>query len=99
MIRMRKKYPVFGRGNLQFVPCANNRVVAYIREGEGQTVLVVNNLSRFAQPAELDLRAFQGKVPVEVFGGHAFPAIGAQPYFLTLSPHAFFWFRLDTPPS
>ena len=95
LIRVRKKYPVFGRGTLKFVPCENRRVVAYLRAHDDQTVLVVNNLSGFAQPAELDLRAFQGRVPVELLGNHAFPRIGEQPYFLSLSPHSFFWFRLD----
>jgi maltose alpha-D-glucosyltransferase/alpha-amylase len=95
LIRVRKKYPVFGRGTLKFVPCENRRVVAYLRAHDDQTVLVVNNLSGFAQPAELDLRAFQGRVPVELLGNHAFPHIGEEPYFLSLSPHSFFWFRLD----
>src|SRR5207244_5511403 len=95
LIRVRKQYPVFGRGTLKFVPCENRRVVAYLREYDGMTALVVNNLSRFAQPAELDLRPFVGRVPVEMLGNHAFPRIGEQPYVLTLSPHSSFWFRLD----
>jgi len=95
LIRVRKQYPVFGRGTLKFVPCENRRVVAYLREHDGMTALVVNNLSRSAQPAELDLRAFAGRVPVEMLGGHSFPRIGEQPYVLTLSPHSSFWFRLD----
>jgi maltose alpha-D-glucosyltransferase/alpha-amylase len=97
LIRVRKKYPAFGRGSLQFVPCENRRVVAYLREYDSQSLLVVNNLSAFAQPAGLDLRTFRGRIPVELLGNHAFPAIGEQPYFLTLSPHSFFWFRLDHP--
>jgi maltose alpha-D-glucosyltransferase / alpha-amylase len=95
LVRVRKKYPVFGRGTLKFVPCENRRVAAYLREYEGQTVLVINNLSAFAQPAELDLRGFQGMVPVEMLGNHDFPRIGDKPYFVTLSPHSFFWFLLD----
>ena len=71
--------------------------VAYVRAYEAQTVLVVNNLSRFAQPVELDLRPWQGLVPVEMMGGAAFPAIGERPYFLTLGPHSFLWFLLNPP--
>jgi maltose alpha-D-glucosyltransferase/alpha-amylase len=95
LIRVRKKYPVFGRGSLKFVPCANRRVIAYLREDAEQTVLVVNNLSAHAQPAELDLRGLTGLVPVELLGNHAFPPIGQGPYFLSLSPHTYFWFRLE----
>jgi len=95
LIRVRKKYPVFARGSLRFVSCENRRVIAYLREYEDQTVLVVNNLSAFAQPAELDLRPYAGAVPVELLGNHEFPRITERPYFLSLSPHSFLWFRLD----
>ena len=97
IIRVRKQYPLFARGSLEFVPCHNSRVVAYLRRYGEQTALVVNNLSRFSQPAQLDLRAYEGCVPVEMIGNTPFPAIGAQPYVLSMSPHAFFWFRLDRP--
>ncbi|MFL5806265.1 MAG: maltose alpha-D-glucosyltransferase [Roseiflexaceae bacterium] len=97
MIRLRKRYPVFGRGAIEFLHPANNKVLVYIRQGEGQTVLVVNNLSRYVQPVELDLRHYNGWTPVEIFGETRFPPIGELPYFLTLAPHGFYWFRLDSP--
>ena len=56
---------------------------------------IVNNLSAYAQPAAIDLRNYQGMVPVELLGNHDFPPIGEQPYFLSLSPYSFFWFRLE----
>lgn len=95
LIQARKRFPLFGRGSLKFVPCANQRIVAYTREHEGQVALIVNNLSRFAQPAELDLRAFQDMVPVEILGNHSFPRIGPQFYFLSLTAHSFYWFLLE----
>jgi maltose alpha-D-glucosyltransferase/alpha-amylase len=98
LLRVRKKNSVFGRGSLKFVPCENRRVVAYLREYEDQTVLVVNNLSGFAQAAELDLKSLKGKVPVELLGNHAFPPIREAPYFLSLGPHSFYWFRLEEGP-
>jgi maltose alpha-D-glucosyltransferase / alpha-amylase len=58
---------------------------------------VVANLSRFVNYAELDLSAFKGMVPVELFGYTRFPAIGELPYFLTLGPHSFYWFKLEQP--
>jgi len=96
LIKIRKRYPVFGRGSIQFLHPTNTKVLAYTLEYEGQIVLIVNNLSRFAQPAELDLSRFNGMVPVELFGETAFPRIGELPYFITLGPHNFYWFRLDT---
>ena len=55
LIRMRKQYPVFGRGAIEFCHPTNQKVLVYIRKGEGQTVLVVNNLSRFVQPVRAGL--------------------------------------------
>jgi maltose alpha-D-glucosyltransferase/alpha-amylase len=34
-------------------------------------------------------------VPVELFGETRFPRIGELPYFITLGPHNFIWFRLE----
>ncbi len=68
------------------------------RGGEGdECILVVANLSRFAQAAELDLSAFVGSVPVEMLGRTPFPAVGEEPYRVTLGPHAFYWFTLEPP--
>jgi maltose alpha-D-glucosyltransferase/alpha-amylase len=85
------------RGDLAFVAASNHRVLAFTRSYQGQVVLVIANLSRFAQPVELDLKSYAGRMPVEMLGEQQFPTIGQQPYFLSLSPHAFFWFRLDQP--
>jgi maltose alpha-D-glucosyltransferase/alpha-amylase len=57
-------------------------------------VLCVNNLSRFAQPCELMLGNFTGKIPIEMMGRVPFPAIGQLPYFVTLPPYGFYWFTL-----
>jgi maltose alpha-D-glucosyltransferase/alpha-amylase len=94
ILRVRKQYPAFGRGTLQFLHPANTRVLAYLRQHEGVTILCVANLSRFAQYAELDLSAFRGMVPVEMIGFVHFPRIGELPYLLTFAPHGFYWFLL-----
>jgi maltose alpha-D-glucosyltransferase/alpha-amylase len=57
-------------------------------------ILCVNNLSRFPQPVELDLRRFMGVTPIECMGGVTFPPIGELPYLLTLPGHGFYWFQL-----
>ena len=97
LIAIRKRYPVFGHGSLEFLEPSNRKVLAYLREYRNQKVLVVCNLSRFSQPVELDLKRLRGTVPVELFGETPFPPIGGLPYFLTLGPHGFYWFRLDPP--
>ena len=62
-------------------------------------VLCVNNFSSAAQPAELFLSQLAGRVPVELLGHVAFPAIGELPYFVTLPPYEFLWFELTGPAS
>jgi maltose alpha-D-glucosyltransferase/alpha-amylase len=97
LIALRKKFRAFSRGTLQFLHPENHKVLAFIRRYEDECLLVVANLSRFAQGAELDLSAFTGMVPVEMLGRTKFPPIGDRPYFFTLGPHAFYWFALETP--
>ncbi|MEX2530717.1 MAG: maltose alpha-D-glucosyltransferase [Gemmatimonadota bacterium] len=96
IIQLRKHHPAFGRGTLEWVEHDNPRVVAFLREHEGETLLVVANLSRFAQSTALRLSVFQGIAPMELFGHHSFPRIGAEAYPLTLAPYGFLWFSLST---
>jgi maltose alpha-D-glucosyltransferase/alpha-amylase len=72
----------------------NRKVLAYLRQHEGETVLCVANLSRAAQAVELDLSAYAGRVPVELTGRSPFPPVGELPYLLTLPAFGFFWFLL-----
>ncbi|HVG31132.1 MAG TPA: maltose alpha-D-glucosyltransferase [Pyrinomonadaceae bacterium] len=94
MITLRKRRRVFGRGAMRFVKPENRRVFAFTREHEGETVLCVFNLSERAQPVELDLREYEGRVPVEMLGETAFPAVRADAYQLALAPFGFYWFLL-----
>jgi maltose alpha-D-glucosyltransferase / alpha-amylase len=107
MIEIRKRHPVFGLGAYEELTSSNPSVLAFVREytgppaGDGvdlsDHVLCVNNLSRFPQPVELDLRRFKGVTPVECMGGVTFPPIGDLPYLLTLPGHGFYWFVLPGP--
>ncbi|MBI2763999.1 MAG: maltose alpha-D-glucosyltransferase [Chloroflexi bacterium] len=94
ILRVRRDHPAFGRGSLEFLHPDNTRVLAYVRQYEGVTILCVANLSRFVQYVTLDLRAFNGMVPVELIGHVHFPPIGELPYLLTFAPHGFYWFEL-----
>jgi maltose alpha-D-glucosyltransferase/alpha-amylase len=98
LIRLRKQFRVFGRGSMEFLPVGNKKVLAYVRRWEKDTILCVANLSRHAQPVELDLSAFQGATPVEMLGYTAFPRIGERPYFLTVGSYGFYWFEIRREP-
>ncbi len=95
LISLRKRFQAFGRGTIEFLYPENAKVLAFVRSYEKEMILVVANLSRFSQFVELDLSFFGGRIPVELFGQTEFPVIKDQPYFLTLGPHAFYWFALE----
>jgi maltose alpha-D-glucosyltransferase/alpha-amylase len=96
MLAVRQEFRSFGRGTLTFLRPGNRKILAYVRELGDEVVLCVANLARNAQPVELDLARFKGRVPVELMGRTAFPPIGDLPYLLTLIGHGFLWFRLAT---
>ncbi len=99
LIALRKRHRVFGRGRLDLLYPANRKVLAYLRRDPDDTVLVVANLSNTVQPAEIDLSADAGLVPVEMHGRMRFPRIGTAPYVLTHGPHACYWFELVPAPA
>jgi maltose alpha-D-glucosyltransferase/alpha-amylase len=93
-IALRKEHPVFGFGTYEPIEPSNRRIFAHIRRFEDDLVLCVHNLARSAQAVELDLSAFEGRYPLELFGHSRFPRIGELPYLLTLAPRGFYWFQL-----
>ena len=100
MIALRKLFQVFGRGTLSFLNPTNRKILAYLRDldrgdGSHETVLCVANLSRFAQPVQLDLADHAGMEPVEMLGYVPFPPIDKTPYALTLAPYSFLWLELQ----
>jgi maltose alpha-D-glucosyltransferase/alpha-amylase len=97
LMAIRRRHPTFGLGSYEELGSSNPSVLAFVREFGDDFVLCVNNLSRFAQPVELDLRRFEGVTPVELVGGVHFPRVGEWPYLLTLSGHGFYWFQLTRP--
>jgi maltose alpha-D-glucosyltransferase / alpha-amylase len=96
MLAVRKTSQAFGRGTRRFLKPGNRKILAYLREYGEDSVLCVANLSRSAQPVELNLAVFKGRVPVEMLGRTTFPPIGDLPYLLTLSAYGFYWFKLTT---
>jgi maltose alpha-D-glucosyltransferase / alpha-amylase len=96
MLAVRKTSQAFGRGLRRFLKPGNRKILAYLREYGDDTVLCVANLSRSAQPVELNLASFKGRVPMEMLGRTTFPPIGDLPYLLTIAAYGFYWFKLTT---
>jgi len=94
-IGLRKEHPVFGLGSYEPLHPANPKIFAHVRTYEEDIALCVHNMARTAQAVELDLSAYEGRHPEEMFGRTRFPRIGTLPYLLTLPPRGFFWFLLS----
>ena len=97
LLAKRKEHRLFGRGSIEFISSDNPRVLAFVREYEGEAVLVVANLSRFVQAVQLSLDRFKGTVPTELYGRMKFPEVTDAAYFMSLGPHDFYWLALDRP--
>ena len=101
MIAVRRQHPVFATGSLEVLSADNPSVFAYLRRGrdpatgEAQSIVCVNNLSRFAQATELSLVRWKESPPVELIGRSTFPPIGLEGYPVTLGPHGFFWLQVE----
>jgi maltose alpha-D-glucosyltransferase/alpha-amylase len=108
MLEVRRQHPVLSTGTFEVISVDNPSVLAYVRTEprddddadptSQDIVLCVSNLSRLAQPAELPLQRWEGKVPIELLGRVPFPRIGELPYFVTLAPYGFYWFQLVDQP-
>jgi maltose alpha-D-glucosyltransferase/alpha-amylase len=94
IIAVRKRFTAFSRGSLEMLYPANSKVFAFIRRHEEEVILVVINLSRFAQAVSLDMTSFAGIAPEDLFSRNRFPVIRESPYLLTMGPHDHFWFLL-----
>ncbi len=94
VMSMRKKYKAFSRGDIEFLPLENSKVLVFLRTYEDETILVIANLSRFSQAAELDLREYKDYVPMEVFSQNKFPIIKENPYLFMMGPNGYYWFLL-----
>ncbi len=84
IIGLRKQHAAFGRGTIEFLTPDNSKVLAYLRQYEDETLLVVANLSRYAQCAELDLSRFRGQTAGRSVRTHAVSADRR----IALFPHA-----------
>ena len=94
LLALRKRHQAFGRGSLEILDSDNPRTLAFVRHWGDEHLLVVANLSRFAQCARINLSQYQGRAPVELLGQTTFPTVGSDPYLLTLGPYSYYWFTL-----
>ncbi len=96
LLAKRKNFQVFGRGEIKWIKPENGRVLAFSREYGEEKVVVVINLSRHPQSAQLDLSAFEGSKVQEAFGRTFFNDIGRDLYQVTLAGHGYYWLQIES---
>jgi len=94
LIRVRRGARALGRGSFALLSPQNHRVLSFVRQQEDETIVAVFNLAASAQAVQLDLKEYDGAIPIEMFGGSLFPRITQSEYSLSLGPRDFYWFRL-----
>lgn len=94
LISVRKRYKAFGRGTIKFLKPYNHRILAYLRQYEGEQILCIVNLAKTAEFFDLDLDEFEGKELIEVFGQKVFPKTQKHKYVFIMEPYSFFWFEI-----
>ena len=99
LIAIRRQHRVFGRGDCTFLAPPNTAILAYTRQYQDDSVLVVNNLSSQGEETTLDLAAFEGRVPIDLVTDQTFPTITRESYPIRLKPYQFFWLNLAKVPS
>ena len=95
MLQVRRQHPAFGRGEMCLLVPANRSILAYLRAHDPGLILVVSNLSQYTQVAELDLAAWAGRQPVDLFTGERLAPVGAAPYPVRLAPYGYLWLQLE----
>jgi maltose alpha-D-glucosyltransferase/alpha-amylase len=95
IIALNRRYKAFGRGSIEFLQPENHKVLTFLRRYQGETILVIANLSHLGQQTQLDLKEFTGCRLINVFGPVEFTPVTESKYHFTLSPYAYYWFSLQ----
>ncbi len=94
MIQVRRAHRVLGRGTVRLLETDNRAVLAYLRQHEGATILVANNLSDAQQGVELDLAEFAAAEPIDLLIGERLPPVARGGYRLALRRYEYRWLQL-----
>jgi len=95
IIARRKQHPALRRGTCQFLDCGNRAILSHVRRHEGESILLLHNLSDAEQRVALDLQDLTGAVPVDILTKKAFTRVPGQAFELVLTPYEHLWLLLE----
>jgi len=92
MIAVRKRHPVFGRGDFAWMG-DNPHMAAYLRSYGAEQVLVVNNLSDKIQTVCFEFNTLDGS-PIDLLTGRELSEVLDHKLTLRLQPYAYLWLKI-----
>jgi maltose alpha-D-glucosyltransferase / alpha-amylase len=99
MLTVRRAHPALGMGDVEFLDCDNESVLAFLRYTDDESLLILANLASTARHATVKLPAHAGRPLRDVFGGAQFGTIGVDgTAAFTLGSREFFWLALQDSP-
>jgi maltose alpha-D-glucosyltransferase/alpha-amylase len=94
-LRVRRQHPALSRGRLTILPVSDQAILAYLRQYEGEMLLILNNLSPRFQHFELPLPGVFPADLIQLF--HSEPSnqpLESQDGF-ALDPFGFGWYHIN----
>lgn len=96
MVAVRKKHPAFGRGTFDWLQKENQTVAAYLREYQGERLVIANNLSGKNQTIQLDPAKVKSSAQlVDLFSGQLYSnSYSSNSRQLSLQPWQYLWLKI-----
>ena len=95
-LELRRAHPAFAHGDLTFIETGNPAILAFTRQYDGETLLIVSNFAGNAQAGLLDLAPFVGRAPVTLSGASPLPVVtGNGQYPVVMGKYDYYWLRLN----
>jgi maltose alpha-D-glucosyltransferase/alpha-amylase len=94
-LRIRRQHPALSRGSLTILPVSNQSILAYLRQYEDETLLILNNLSPRAEQFEIPLPGLSQLNLVELFHGEPNNQLKITQQGSELESFGFGWYRVN----
>ncbi len=95
LLAVRKTQPVLAAGAAAFLDELPRPVVGLFRQGEGEQLLALHNLSPQEQSLALSLPPLAGRGVVDLLSPRSLPPLSSAPYPLTLPPFGYAWLKFQ----
>lgn len=92
-LRVRSQHPALSRGSHTILPIDNPSILAYLRQYENETLVIINNLSSSRQQFKLSLLGLRQADLVELFHSEPQDQTLNQNGRFALEPYGFAWYQ------